>query len=216
MYQKDYYQLLNLEPSATLPEIKKAFRKLAHQHHPDKNNNDPYSQAQFADIKEAYEVLTDPAKKEYYLQQRWYYQSIGNRKTQDIITPVSILKQSLELERYVSRIDVFRMDKLGLQQYILELLSDSTIEKLHQFNELEANRQIISILCKAIMPLPENYTNSIVKQMFKFAQNNPLALEKINSFVLYNKKKKYQEKYLPLFILLITGILCLLIYLVSR
>lgn len=216
MYLKDYYQLLNLEPSATLPEIKKAFRKLAHQHHPDKNNNDPYSQAQFAEIKEAYEVLTDPTKKEYYLQQRWYNQSIGNRKTQDVITPVSILKQSLELERYVSRIDVFRMDKLGLQQYILELLSDSTIEQLHQFNEPETNRQIISILCKAIRPLPENYTNSIVKQLYKLAKSDPLALEKISSFVLQNKKKRYQEKYMPLFILIITAILCLLIYLGSR
>ena len=213
---KNYFAILELEPSATAAEIRKAYRRLALIYHPDKKPNDPYANARFTEIKEAYEVLSDPSKKEYYLQQRWYNQSIGNRKTQDVITPVSILKQSLELERYVSRIDVFRMYKLGLQQYILELLSDSTIEQLHQFNEPETNRQIISILCKAIRPLPENYTNSIVKQLYKLAKSDPLALEKISSFVLQNKKKRYHEKYMPLFILIITAILCLLIYLGSR
>ncbi len=144
MHLKDYYSILELEPSATLVEIKKAYRKLALQFHPDKNNNDPYAAAQFTEIKEAYEVLTNPSKKEYYLQQRWYDQSIGKRKKQDVITPVTILLQSLELERYVSTLDVFRMDKEGLKQYILGLLPDSTIEQLKKFNETETNRAIIS------------------------------------------------------------------------
>ena len=113
MHLKDYYQLLGLQPSATLPEIKKAYRRLALQYHPDKNQNDPYATAQFTAIKEAYEVLTNPAKKEYYLQQRWYEQSIGKRKKEAVITPVAVLLQSLELEKYVSTIDVFRLDKEG-------------------------------------------------------------------------------------------------------
>lgn len=80
MQLKDYYRVPEIEPSASFPEIKKAFRKLAHQYHPDKNQHDPYAFAQFAAIKEAYEVLSNPAKKEYYLQQRWYNQSTGKRK----------------------------------------------------------------------------------------------------------------------------------------
>jgi DnaJ-class molecular chaperone with C-terminal Zn finger domain len=68
-------------------------------YHPDKNPNDKYAEAQFNEIKEAYEVLTNPVKKENYLQQRWYNQSIGKRRTAETITPVSILKLVLELER---------------------------------------------------------------------------------------------------------------------
>jgi len=108
---KDYYEILELPSSASGDEIKKAFRKLAHQYHPDKKNGDPYAAVQFAAIKEAYEVLSNPAKKEYYLQQRWYAQSIAKKTKQETVTPVSILKQLLELNKYVSRLDMHRMDK---------------------------------------------------------------------------------------------------------
>ena len=120
---KDYYQILQIEPHSTLAEIKQAFRRLAMIYHPDKNPNDKYAEVQFNEIKEAYEVLTNPVRKENYLQQRWYNQSIGKRRTAETITPVSILKLVLELEQYVSRLDVHRMNKEGLSNYIDELLS---------------------------------------------------------------------------------------------
>ena len=216
MYLKDYYQILELEPSASLPEVKKAYRKLAKQYHPDKNNNDPYATALFADIKEAYEMLTDPAKKEYYLQQRWYHQSTGNRKTQEVITPVTVLKQALELEQYVSKIDVFRMDKMGLQQYIMDLIPDTSIEKLQQFNEPDTIRQIVSILLHAIKPLPGQYTKDIFIQLHKLSANEPIATEKLNIFIRQRQKKNNREKYYLVVIIILTIIISLFIYLLGR
>ena len=216
MYLKDYYQILELEPSASLPEVKKAYRKLAKQYHPDKNNNDPYATALFADIKEAYEMLTDPAKKEYYLQQRWYHQSTGNRKTQEVITPVTVLKQALELEQYVSKIDVFRMDKMGLQQYIMDLIPDTSIEKLQQFNEPDTIRQIVSILLHAIKPLPGQYTKDIFIQLHKLSANEPIATEKLNIFIRQRQKKNNLEKYSLVVIIILTIIISLFIYLLGR
>lgn len=216
MHLKDYYSILSIEPSATLSEIKKAYRKLAHQYHPDKNQNDPYASAQFAEIKEAYEVLTNPAKKEYYLQQRWYNQSIGKRKSQDVITPVTVLLQSLELEKYVSMLDEFRMDKVGLQQYILGLLSDSAIEQLKKFNEPETNRQIIKVILRAMHPLPKLYTKDITNQLYKIAEDDEIAKQQIFLFIQKSNNKHSREKITLLLIIVSTLILCLLIYLAGR
>jgi curved DNA-binding protein CbpA len=186
------------------------------QFHPDKNINDPYAAAQFTEIKEAYEVLTHPSKKEYYLQQRWYDQSIGKRKKQDIITPVSILQQSLELERYISKLDVFRMDKEGLKQYILGLLPDSTIEQLKKFNETETNHAIITTILKGIAPLPKLYTTDILTQLNKLSENDEASSQLLENFAKKAAKKNRREKYSLIIIIAITIILCLLIYLAGR
>lgn len=213
MHLKDYYAILEIEPSASIPEIKKSFRKLAQKFHPDKNKDDPYSTAQFNEIKEAYEVLTNPAKKNFYLQQRWYEQSIGKRKNQVAITPVNILKQILELEKHVSKLDIYRMDKQGLEQYILELLSNDTIDKVNKFNELEANSQIIQTTLKTINALPTKYTAKIIDQLYKMAVNSDPDTKQIEVFMDKAKRKYLREKYSLLFIITITIILCLLIFL---
>jgi len=56
---KDYYQILGIEKKATKDEIKKAFRKLAAQYHPDKKTGD---EAKFKEVSEAYSVLADDKK----------------------------------------------------------------------------------------------------------------------------------------------------------
>lgn len=216
MRLKDYYNILKLEPSATIPEIKKAYRKLALQYHPDKNHKDQYTLVQFTEIKEAYEVLTNPAKKEYYLQQRWYNQSVGQRKTQEVITPVTVLLQALELEKYVASLDVFRMDKEGLQQYILDLLPDSTIEQLKKFNEPETNRQIIITIIKAMNPLPQTYTLAVITQLKKLSTDDEIAIAAIYILIQKTQKKSRREKYSFIIIIAATLILCLLIYLAGR
>ena len=60
---KNYYEILEINESATQEEIKKAYRRLALQYHPDKN---PGGEAQFKKILEAYQVLSDPAARAEY------------------------------------------------------------------------------------------------------------------------------------------------------
>jgi molecular chaperone DnaJ len=213
MHLKDYYSILEVETSATVQEIKKAYRRLAQQLHPDKNNNDPWSAARFTEVKEAYEVLTNPAKKEYYLQQRWYNQSTGRKKTQDVINPVNVLKQALELERYVSTLDVFRMDKQGLQDYMLEILSDPTIEQLKKFDEPGMIRETVSIILKAMHPLPKAFHDPILAQLRKLAAADNTALQLLNDFAARAAGKHRREKYSLILIIAATVILCILIWL---
>jgi curved DNA-binding protein len=66
MNYKDYYQTLGVLKNASQDEIKKAYRKLARKHHPDMNPGDKSAEEKFKDINEAYEVLSDPAKREKY------------------------------------------------------------------------------------------------------------------------------------------------------
>jgi molecular chaperone DnaJ len=67
---KDYYQVLGVPEKATADEIKKAYRKLAKQHHPDANPNHPQSAERFKEVGEAYSVLSDAEKRKQYDQMR--------------------------------------------------------------------------------------------------------------------------------------------------
>ena len=66
MEYRDYYRVLGIERQADEKEIKKAYRRLARQHHPDVNPGDAQAEERFKEINEAYEVLGDPEKRQKY------------------------------------------------------------------------------------------------------------------------------------------------------
>src|SRR5690606_32723517 len=68
MDYKDYYSVLGVDKKATQEEIKKAYRKLALKHHPDKNPGDKTAEDRFKEIAEANDVLSDPEKRKKYDQ----------------------------------------------------------------------------------------------------------------------------------------------------
>lgn len=64
--EKDFYKTLGVEKNATEDELKKAYRKLAMQYHPDRNKDNPEAEAKFKEISEAYDVLKDTDKRAAY------------------------------------------------------------------------------------------------------------------------------------------------------
>ena len=66
MKEKDYYGILGVEKTADEKKIKQAYRKLAKKYHPDTNAGNAQAEKRFQEISEAYEVLSDPKKKELY------------------------------------------------------------------------------------------------------------------------------------------------------
>ncbi|MFM7640205.1 MAG: DnaJ C-terminal domain-containing protein [Cyanobium sp.] len=74
---RDYFKVLGVERGADAETIKRAFRKLARQHHPDVNPGDKGAEARFKEISEAYEVLSDPEKRRRYEQFGQYWSQMG-------------------------------------------------------------------------------------------------------------------------------------------
>jgi molecular chaperone DnaJ len=64
--ERDYYEVLGVKKTATQDEVKKAYRKLARQYHPDANPNDPKAEEKFKEVSSAYEVLSDAEKRKVY------------------------------------------------------------------------------------------------------------------------------------------------------
>lgn len=90
---KDYYLILNIEPNATLDEVKQAYRTMSQKYHPDKNKGDRYFEERFKDIHEAYEVLsTISLRQEYDYQWMRYFKTetekSNNKKTISVTTPL--------------------------------------------------------------------------------------------------------------------------------
>jgi molecular chaperone DnaJ len=70
--QQDYYEALAINRGASADEIRKAYRRLARKHHPDLNPGDKAAEERFKKVQEAYDVLSDPKKKEMYDQYGFY------------------------------------------------------------------------------------------------------------------------------------------------
>ncbi len=64
--KRDYYEILGVDRSAGADELRRAYRRLAHQYHPDKNPDDPQAAERFKEASEAYAVLSDPEKRATY------------------------------------------------------------------------------------------------------------------------------------------------------
>jgi molecular chaperone DnaJ len=75
--EKDFYQVLGVSKDASAAEIKKAYRKLAREYHPDTNKNNPDAEAKFKDISEAYGVLSDEKRRKEYDEARALFGSVG-------------------------------------------------------------------------------------------------------------------------------------------
>ncbi|NDA62066.1 MAG: J domain-containing protein [Chitinophagia bacterium] len=116
---RDYYVDLELTVYASAEDIKWSFRRLAHIYHPDKGKADPQAAVTFQRVLEAYQVLSDPAKRVAYHREI----SLELPSDDPAIQWETLIMQLTSLQVWVRQTDPFRYDVSGYSEYVAHLCS---------------------------------------------------------------------------------------------
>ncbi len=207
MAQKDYYQILNVHPTSTMLEIKKAYRKLALQYHPDTNDNDPLLEEKFREIKIAYEILSNAESRKKYHNNVYfeiYIKEVTN--INDILLKVS------QLKNYVSNSNADKIDQILLLNYLLDLLSPSNVVIIQSSNNESIKNEIFESIISSTQILPYSLFIKVSAILEKIFSNEIATIQ------LISKQKKINEwwnNYKVLFAVIAALLFCLMIALIG-
>jgi molecular chaperone DnaJ len=210
--ENDYYTILQVAKTATQQEIKKAYRGLALRYHPDVNPGGKATESWFRQIHEAYHVLSDPARRDAYDQQRWYRESVTTGKASPPPTPEALLMKCQALSKYTSSIDPHRTNSMALFTYLLHLVNDVNRAMLRDWNNNEVNSAIVKELLKSCLVLTQDQFVAVSAKLLKISEREA---EEIELARRENKRSEYWRTYQVIIVFAIALLLCLFIYLIS-
>ncbi len=203
-----------MQPDAKPEEIKKSFRKLAHEYHPDKNPGNEFAAANFRTIQEAYEILSHPGKRAAYDEERWLSGRINARTI--IITPEYLLREARKLNSHIQSVDVHRMNKQLLQEYLLFFLNDEKIALVHKQADAHYLSAFIPELIRATEYLPYYFARPVFGRMHLLSRDNESAALAVQAAEGRMARQAKWRWYLPLLIVIITLLLCIGMYWFSK
>jgi len=206
MSQEDLYSILHIAPTAGNAEIKKAYRRLAMQFHPDKYPDSSLNTEQFRRVTEAYKILSNPTKRKAYHQKK-YPGHFYNRKalnTQEILTELSKIKLFIKAEGQNS------IDYYQVERKIAELLNNQNLFEFQSETDLDLRKKIVQEVLECCNYLEYPMIISIIPLLNKIADSEEAVL--IASFLTIKKYWYYWDKYKIIAAILIAAIICFLIY----
>jgi curved DNA-binding protein CbpA len=227
MPSRDYYVVLNVQPQASAAEIKISYRKLALKYHPDRNGGNSHTEALFKEINEAYSVLSNQQKREDYNRLRntqatsagtnttagaHSNQSQNKYRQPPPVTGKTILFQSTHLRNVVEKSNPFAINADGLFVKIESILSDAHLHILLNENKRIVNSQVLHEILISCRPLPENYFNAITLRLYRLAGNDAIMRNAIQQAIKQKKQDYFWQKYKFWWVLIVTLIICFLIY----
>jgi molecular chaperone DnaJ len=210
--QKDHYKTLGVAPTADDTAIKKAYRKLALQHHPDKNPDNPLSEAVFKEIQEAYGILSVRSKRAGYDAERRYAGVAQDPGSAIVPTPEWMLNIAVELNKSLAKMDADSVSTRALQAYMLLLLADSHIEMLLTKGTDATAAKILEELVPAASKLEYDDLDDINPKLYRIAGNDASLRKLIDANTTQLKRKATIEKWTPAGVIFIAFLLCVFIY----
>ncbi|RYZ33257.1 MAG: hypothetical protein EOP49_36165 [Sphingobacteriales bacterium] len=211
---KDHYKTLGVSLKASSQEIKAAYRALAHQYHPDKNNSE-FAAARFREIREAYAALSDVGRRKQYDEER-YFAGLSATREPSSISSGWILKEAAKLEDHMRKVDSFRMNQQALHDYVLLLLSDAHIAVLEEEDDQSAKAQIISHILASVRHIQYRWFPDIAQRLELIAGTDEKLLSLIHTARTQRKINTSAQNWMPFIVLMVTLVLCLLMFWYSR
>lgn len=208
---KDYYKTLELLPSATLEEVKKAYRALAFKYHPDTNPDDIFAHNHFLEIQEAYSILSHEHKRRKYDEERWLNGMANRAKEQVVISPAWILTEALKLQKHMATVDTYRMSHSTLYDYVMLLLEDGHMAMLKK--DSNNNPAIVQSILNSTRHLKHQYMQPIADRLALLVPADNSLLTAIYKQTQRSHLMALWEKYMPLLIIVVALLLCLLMVL---
>lgn len=213
---KNHYRTLGVSPNTGSDAIKKEFRKLALQYHPDINAGNEFATLRFRELQEAYEILSHPSKRaKYHYEWKLHFPHTDLNIAREH-SPLTILNESIRLNKQIAAMDIFRMNKEAVALEVKKILSASNINLLLNNKDYMLNQQLITPLLSAASALSFKYIDSISAPLKTIAGSDEIGLQMITEFVKKARRQNQWEKFYPFIVLLITLVICGLIYSVSQ
>jgi len=208
MPNTDYYQILRVLPSATTAEIKKSYRQLAMEFHPDKNPG-TLAAEQFTLIKEAYAILSHPVERKKYDRTRF---SENHRTVHIATTPEEVRNMSKEL---VGRIQMMNPDRINRDKLVLDIeavLSVYHIQLLERWRDQTQNQLFIEDLLYCLQYVDRSDCLRLTSTMYTMDGLDSKAKKQITQFLRSYHQNYYWEKCKMVLALMMAVLICYLIY----
>lgn len=187
---KDYYKILGVTKNASQDEIKKAYRALALQHHPDKNDGDIASEEQFKLISESYIILSDvPKRNAYdYSQGNKIHHNGKDPSAHGTATSATFLILFKRIKTKVLNAGG-RINEGALYKVIYDLLSDETISILVNARDIVTNNMILDDIMVCCVFLPDESRFAIHERLIKLANGDLRFIQKIDELSKPSNKR---------------------------
>ena len=210
---KNYYAILGVSRSATADEIKGAFRAAAKKHHPDIAPDNPFADAHFKELQEAYEVLFNPAKRARYDEECWL-RGLYQRKGRFVISSQWILGEAARLRQHMASVDTYRMNHAALSEYVSALLSDEHLSILQESPQLHG--AILDELLPSLQGIAPKYLSGTDRRLMLLAGDNSALQNRVNDWVAARRREARWDRYRPVIVIVFALIICALIWALKR